>query len=400
MNHIKPKHTIITAHPFDPLGTKVGGIETHVRQTLRYKPESVRMIMIGIDDSGQLPLGEITKKSISGIEYDFFPVMHGSNETANHVAKKLSDSSTLNFFLGLFKYARKIKALTTGLSYSFEIQRYEFAWFLKLMRLKYVLITHGDADPNQPLDTLLSKYWFLHQFNERHAVKGAQFIYSVSSEQTKRLKKDFPKRADDIDYMTVSVDDRLFKATPFQSLDGPLKIAFVGRLDTFKRPGMMFRVIKSLSDKLNGQIEFHYIGKSDPEKFTEFQEIKDKTVLHGFRNSEQISELWKSFHMGIVTSTFEGWPVYVMEAICSGRPVVSVNLPQLIPVFEDEIAGKVFDRNNDSDELVSEMSDKFIEYWKGIKNGSVDPIEVNSRINCFKASTQMKEIFKCHVSGI
>jgi len=189
MNHFKPKHTIITAHPFDPLGTKVGGIETHVRQTLRYKPESVRMIMIGIDDSGQLPLGEITKKSISGIEYDFFPVMHGSNETANHVAKKLSDSSTLNFFLGLFKYARKIKALTTGLSYSFEIQRYEFAWFLKLMRLKYVLITHGDADPNQPLDTLLSKYWFLHQFNERHAVKGAQFIYSVSSEQTKRLKK-------------------------------------------------------------------------------------------------------------------------------------------------------------------------------------------------------------------
>jgi len=101
-----------------------------------------------------------------------------------------------------------------------------------------------------------------------------------------------------------------------------------------------------------------------------------------------------------VTSTFEGWPVYVMEAICSGRPVVSVNLPQLIPVFEDEVAGKVFEKNNDSDTLVSEISDKFMEYWKGIKNGSVDPIEVNSRINCFKASTQMKEIFKCHVSGI
>jgi len=198
--------------------------------------------------------------------------------------------------------------------------------------------------------------------------------------------------------MTVSVDDSLFKPTPFIIEDGILRIAFAGRLDEFKRPEMMFKIMKVLQAKLHNKVEFHYIGVSDPTIFSEYRDVKDIVICHGFKRSSEIAKMWQNFHMGIVTSIFEGWPVYVMEAICAGRPVVSLNLEQMQDTFKNTMCGEMLLINNDFDLTINEMSDSFIRHWNLIQNESLDPLIVNSMINPFKVSKQLDVLFHLHTS--
>lgn len=388
--------TLFSVHTIDPFGSKVGGIETHIRQVIKYCPPDMRLVLIGVDDSGQRPLGELVQTELYGRELFFLPVMHCNPTDVNAAAKSLFQSVTLRFFMNFLRFSGKIRKLTQEMPYSFDIQRYEFSWLCRLFGFPYVLTTHGDADPNQPMDSLLSRYWFVHRFNEKHAVKAARYVYSVNEQQTARLKQDYPQAAARTEFMTVSVDDQLFQATPYLHTDGPLKIAFVGRLDTFKRPGMMFRIIAELAARTDGQVEFHYVGAADPEAFKEFPAIKTLTTRHGFKRSDEVAQLWRGFHMGIVTSVFEGMPVYVLEALCAGRPVCSVQLPQLSLVIEEGISGVMQPDNNDSEQLVQQLADAMLALWQKIQQGELTPDAVSGCVDKFKARNQMAVLFERH----
>ncbi|MEM5507123.1 glycosyltransferase [Shewanella frigidimarina] len=392
-------HRIISIHPFDPRGCKVGGIETHVRHTIKFFPEDIDLVVVGVDESNLLDLGvPIILLNEFGREYTFIPILNTEIININTAAKNILKSLTFNFFISLFKYRKEIKKHYFSMKSSVEIQRYEFSWFCFFNRFTNLLITHGDADPNKKLDSLLAKVWFLHKLNESFAVKHANKVVSVSSEQTKRLIEDFPKRADDIHYKTVSVDDSLFKPTPFNIDESILRIAFAGRLDEFKRPQMMFKILKVLRTNLNGKVEFHYIGVTDPSVFKEYHDVKDIVICHGFKRSPDIAEMWKDYHIGIVTSVFEGWPVYVMEAICAGRPVISLKLDQMQDTFNSGMCGQMLHINDDNESAINEMSNSFINHWDLIKNGSVEPTIISSTINPFKVSTQLKYFFSLHTN--
>ena len=390
------KTTFFSVHPIDPFGSKVGGIETHVRQLLKYCPHDMQLVLIGVDDSGQRKLGELVEVERFGGRFLFMPILHCQQEEVNGAAKSLLQSTTLRFFLNFVRFASRIKAMARQRPSSFDIQRYEFSWLCRLYGFDYVLTTHGDANPDQPMDSLLSRYWFLHKFNEKHAVRAAHHVYSVNQQQTDRIRKDYPAEAAKTDFMTVSVDDQLFKPTAYPDLCGPLKIAFVGRLDTFKRPGMMFNVIAELARLTNNQLEFHYVGAAKPQLFPEFAAIAALSVCHGFKTSAEVAELWQQWHMGIVTSVFEGMPVYVLEALCAGRPVCSVNLPQLNLVIKNGINGMVLEQNNESEALVQQLAQQMLLGWQQMQAGLVVPERVSQQVTPYKASNQMRVLFDRH----
>ncbi len=388
--------TLIALHALDPFGSKVGGIETHVRQVLRYRPKDMRIILIGVDDSGKYPLGELTEVHENGSSYWFMPILHCNASAVNSVAKKLTQSVTLNFFKNVLKYLPRIRAISKEMPTSIDIQRYEFSWLCQLIGCPYVLTTHGDMRPDQPMDSLLAKYPYIHHFNERHAVKYAAHVYSVNKEQTERIKAKIKGAASKTEFMTVSVDDRLFKPTPYLNLDGPIQLAFVGRLDHFKRPGMMFNVIKRINEISPSGAHFHYVGAADPTVFPEFNAIKSISTCHGFQTSAQIAELWPYWHLGLVTSTFEGMPVYVLEALCAGRPVCSVHLPQMHLVLKELSSGTVLAENDDSAERVEELASSLMVYWQNMQLGKLLPAQVNVEVEPFKASNQINVLYSRH----
>ena len=46
----------------------MGGLETFVRDMIAFKPEDFSFLMIGVDSTGDLPLGRITRQTYRGKE--------------------------------------------------------------------------------------------------------------------------------------------------------------------------------------------------------------------------------------------------------------------------------------------------------------------------------------------
>jgi glycosyltransferase involved in cell wall biosynthesis len=100
--------------------------------------------------------------------------------------------------------------------------------------------------------------------------------------------------------------------------------------------------------------------------------------------------------MGLVTSIFEGWPVYVMEAICAGRPVISLQLEQMADTFADSECGVMLDVNNTDESTIDMMAETILTTWEKIQTAQIEPESVNRKMDPFKASTQLVRLFDLH----
>jgi glycosyltransferase involved in cell wall biosynthesis len=176
----------------------------------------------------------------------------------------------------------------------------------------------------------------------------------------------------------------------------PFQIVFAGRLDEFKDPPLMFRTIERLRQKLNGAIRFHYIGTSDPHRFSEFAAIEDITIRHGFKDAMGMAKTLAGAHAGILTSEFEGMPRCVLETLAVGRPVVAMHLPQLESVIHDDQSGFLVTRDGSREEWAETLAQRFIDVRDAIDSGELTPERVADAIQNFTPATQLARVYRYH----
>jgi glycosyltransferase involved in cell wall biosynthesis len=277
-----------------------------------------------------------------------------------------------------------------------DLRRVEFSWLPTLLRRPYVQMLHGEGAPKLQMDSLLKKYSFVHNFGERFAVSTSSHFLCVNPFITERLKNTYPSQKDKIDTLWTWVNTDIFKPQPFAESTDPFRVIFAGRLDEFKDPPLMFRTIARLREKLNGKLEFHYIGTSDPHRFPEFAAIEDITVRHGFKDALGMASTLASAHAGILTSEFEGMPRCVLETLAVGRPTVAVHLPQLESVIHDGQSGYLIPRSHSRDEMVEALADRFVDIRNAIDNRTLDPERVADAISNFTPSKQLARVYTYH----
>ncbi len=283
-------------HPMDPRGTKRGGMETHVRLILSAHPADFSIFFVGIDERGDCRLGEVTEIVAEGRRIAFFPVAAVTDDQINLPSKTLLGSLTLRFALGTLRYLPRIRRLLKGKTASADLQRYEFALMAKLLGLPYVLMVHNEGGKGDEMDSVLKRYWFIHSLNERIAVALADHVFGVNPNIVQRLARLYPFAAKKTEMMTVSIDTHRFAAQPFDCRDGIFRIVFAGRLDTFKGPPLMFEVLRDLHARLDGKLEFHYAGPTDPHRYAEFAAIESFTIRHGSCTAEQVAKIMAHCH--------------------------------------------------------------------------------------------------------
>ena len=390
------KQQLILIHPIDPRGEKVGGIETHVRLLLKAHPADYHVLLIGVDGIGDLEPGKIHKVKLGDREIEFLPVMRYLDETAKHAASKLTQSLTFRFALSLARHFPAIYKLAHRMPSSADLQRFEFAPFAKALRVPVVQVVHGEGRKDQKMDSLIKKFWYIQAMNEKIAMSLANHILCVNPNIKKRVDKEFPNQADHSEVMTVSVDTKVFPPSPFDVSDDILKLVFTGRLDTFKDPGLMFKTIKALEEKLNGKVEFHYVGTTDPHRYEEFAAIEHLTVRHGFQNAAGVARILSRVHAGIITSHFEGMPCFMLEVLSAGRPMGTIRLPQYDLIVKPGVSGFLVERSGSDEQSADQMSDAFVELWDEIKSGAVDPMSVHQCIKPFTVEHQLPRVFEIH----
>jgi len=380
----------------DPRGAKVGGMETHVRQLLARHPADMSVLMVGIDERGDLELGKVTTQSFQGREFQFVPIMQAPVADQTGAAKTLTRSLTFRFAAALIRYLPRLRSLAAGAPVAVEVERFEFAPMGRMLG-PLVVMVHNEGDPKRDkMDSLLSRYWWINDAAEWIAFRLARRIFCVTPKLKERLATRHPSQAAKADVLTVSVDTNIFRATPFDMTDGKLRMVYAGRLDEFKDPALMFRVAKRVHEKLGGAFEFHYCGASDPHRFAEFAAIEGFSVRHGALLPDGVAAVMRSVHMGILVSHWEGMPCFLLELLSSGRPFAGLRLPQFDQVVKRGISGRMVERAETVEASAEAVAEIVVAQWSDIKDGRVDPARVHEQILPFSADRQLERLFDAH----
>jgi glycosyltransferase involved in cell wall biosynthesis len=382
----------------DPRGTKIGGIETHLRLMLRYAPPEWRLLFVGVDSRGDCKLGEVTRAEIDGRHFDFLPVSFFPEDKIHTAAKSISQSLTFRFGVGLVHYVRSIRRAIGKMPGSIELQRFEFALFPLVLGKPAIQIIHGEGSKADKMDSLIKKYWFIHRMNEEIAIRLADKIVCVNPNIARRLEVKLGPAGDRIVCMPVSVDAVTFRQHDFDVSDGIFRVMFAGRLDEFKDPPTMFKTLQEVHRRLNGAFEFHYVGTSDPGRYPESKLIDGFLIRHGYRKPIEVAEIAARCHAGFLTSFFEGMPCYLLEMLSVGRPVVAIRLPQFDVLIEEAVSGYLVERISDEPTLVSMLADRLISVWSAIKMGQMHPKAIHQKIERFSVATQLEGHFARHKS--
>lgn len=393
---IPASRRLVLMYPLDPRGQKIGGIESHVRLVLQHAPADWSVLFVGVDGRGDCRLGEAVQMTFRGRNIDFLPVLFYPEEQVHQAAKSIGQSITARFFLGLIRHFAAIKRAVGHMPVSVELQRFEFASIPFLMGYPVVQVIHGEGSRGDKMDSLIKKYWFVHQLNEQIAIRLADRIVCVNPNILTRLEKINTRAAQRAVFMPVPVDTEVFGARDFEVSDGVLRVVFAGRLDEFKDPPTKFRVLARVHELLGGACEFHYIGLSEPRRYKEFSLVEKFTICHGFQPPTEVANLMARCHMGILTSFFEGMPCYLLEMISVGRPVAAIRLPQYDLLLEEGVSGTMTERTADNRLLVEQLASRIVEMWNAIKGKTISAFVVHAKAEPFSVRVLFNSHFARH----
>lgn len=395
-SYSQPRYQICLIHPFDPRGEKVGGLETYIRDFITFHPADTDLLFIGVDAKGDLKLSEVHRLTFRGRTFDFLPILHYPDLQAREAARSVRKSLTGQFFLALLRYFGPIARIIRSRRCTIDLRRVEYSWLPVVLRLPFVQMLHGEGVPKLRMDSLLRKYWFVHSAGERFAVANSARFLCVNPFITERLQKTYPRQKDKIDTLWTWVNTEIFQPKPLDRDLDPFRIVYAGRLDDFKNPALMFRAIARLRARLEGGVEFHYIGTSDPHRFADFAAVEDITIRHGFKDAAGMAATLGGAHAGILTSEFEGMPRCVLETLAVGRPVVAVHLPQLEAVIHDGESGFLIQRAGSLDDMAEAVAQRLVDVRAAIDSGGMDHARVAAAISDFTPGQQLARVYRYH----
>lgn len=100
-------------------------------------------------------------------------------------------------------------------------------------------------------------------------------------------------------------------------------IGFVGRGSEEKRVDLIAKLANKMSN-INSTIQFHFVGDV---KWAIPLELQKSCTFHGVVSDEQqLQKLYKEFHVILIASSREGFPMVIMEGMMNGAVPVSTNV--------------------------------------------------------------------------
>ena len=386
-----PRYRVALFNSGDPRGSKVGGIETYIRDYIHHHPADMDLLFVGADETGELPIGEVSEVEFRGRRFRFLPLFHlDAHEYA--YGQGITKSDTWRFAALLMKNWGLLRRVLREGGYSAELRRVEYAPIIRSMGVPFVQMVHVWGGKDQPMSSSLGKHWYIRDATEFVAAALARKFYSVNNDMTARYKRKYRPFARKFDTLTTWANPQIFRPTPYRFNDDLIHVVYAGRLDKFKRPDFMFATIAALQAR-TGKVRFHYIGDGDPEEMPEFGPIRDVTERHGVRTSPEIAAVLERCHVGILTSDFEGMPRVVMETLTAGRPVVALHLPQLEQVIHDGESGFLVLREGDH---IAVQAARIEETYRLMRDGRITPETVSGAVAAFSPTALLGKIWSAH----
>lgn len=307
-----------------------GGVLAFYRTML--SPCGNNLILAGIATDNLTPVGEWSKRSIDGIEFDYYtlsykrpdsrrPLIPGrlsaSYNVKRHIKKILSTAPHFDYIFTqshevLFhipdKWMEKICFVSPGVSNPLSISRYPWARKLAKIYDKYYL-----------MPKVAKVHWHL-AAADRKNIEGF-------AERSGGLVK-----ADDIISFPTRYNDEYFKVMSMEECRSALGVSretnvfvTVGRLNWFKGWQLMIDAFE-LYEKQHQDSLLFFIGdgedESKIENYAAEKSLKGKVLLVGKKNQQEIAKYLNAANVFVMGSFTEGWSTTLVEACACGVPCV------------------------------------------------------------------------------
>lgn len=144
------------------------------------------------------------------------------------------------------------------------------------------------------------------------------------------------------------IDNKKFEGIIHNSNSMKLRLGFISRLSVQKNIPVLLQAIKKLSD--NGyDISLVIAGEGEMEqfllKYIEENSLKSTVSFVGFQKN--ITPLLKNIDLLLLPSLYECFPVIILEALCSGTPVIASNINGVPEVIVNGENGRLIQPNVD-----------------------------------------------------
>lgn len=156
-------------------------------------------------------------------------------------------------------------------------------------------------------------------------------IFALHDEQKKEILRllDFPQER--IRIIGAGYRPDVFYPPDRTRNSWPLKIVYAGKLCAAKGVPSLMRVFERLSEK-HPSLELHLAGSKRGEGSREIMALAKNhpgVFYHGNLTQKSLGKLFRSAHLFVLPSFYEGLPLVVIEALASGLRVVTTDLPGL-----------------------------------------------------------------------
>ncbi|MGF1540914.1 MAG: glycosyltransferase family 4 protein [Pleurocapsa sp.] len=325
----KPVLTIF--YQFNPWRSSIGGIQTIIRSFIKYAPDNFDIRLVGTGDL-DCRLGVWQEAEFEGTKLQFMPILALENDDIRTLIP-----TTIKYTLALIG-----KDLSADFLHFHRLEPSSMAFGWKGEKTLFV---HNDIqtqmDASNSKDAILWKRFPKIYFAlEKYLLHQFDLTYNCHTESVKFYQQLYPQISDKFLYLKNTVDSEIFQPLNIvereQKRQGlavefnlPLDtrfILFAGRLHPQKDP---FLLVRSFANLHHFNIHLLIAGKG--ELADELQAeidllgLTDRVTMLGPVEQRRLAALHHASSIFVLSSVYEGLPVAVLEALCSGTPVVTTN---------------------------------------------------------------------------
>ncbi|MCM1984677.1 glycosyltransferase family 4 protein [Lyngbya confervoides] len=331
MNAGQSRPSLMIFYQFDPWRSSIGGIQTVIRNFLKYAPASFEVGMVGTGAPGDL-LGQWQTRFYGTTPVQYCPIIALENDDVRG-------------------------RIPTTLKYTAALRRYPMAAdFFHFHRLEPSLVTrrwqgektwfvHNDVEkqlnprlsPNAILWQMLPQAYL---WLERWLVPQFDYLYSCNLSAAQFYRRRFPALAPRIHQIYNSVDTEIFYPLEGTQADQQRQalaqslglssqtqfLLFAGRLHPQKDPLRLLQAMARLH-----RPQTHLLMAGEGELLAQVSDqiqilgLEAQVTLLGRVSQDRLAQLQRVSQIFVLSSAYEGLPIAALEALASGTPVVTTD---------------------------------------------------------------------------
>jgi len=351
------KVRVCIAHPTDPCGSIPGGIETFIRGEIDNAPDDIEYSVIGITtDSKARPVGKWTRCELSNNSFQFFPVCEYAVS-----AKRPTIPVVVQYLAKVGKMFNEVDADVL------EIHRFESLLRVRRNSRPVTAVLHQNMQSlyDKQADIRWARIPGLYFWLEDKLAPRLQSAFCVREDAAKHYRTRYKNLAETCNFQPTWADPRQFKpiseddrralrarmSVELELDDDSRWLLMVGRLDAQKNPMLLLAAVRRLVESEQRNFNLLIVGegqlRSQMEEVIDQTGLADRVRLLGLKSIDEVVELLHTADLFVLSSSYEGMPMAVIEALACAVPVATTRVGEVALVVNDGLCGRIAESHSE-----------------------------------------------------